>query len=184
MKNIPTLVSIDWHGFHPNFDHICDLIHKKHPQRSYRGDLKYRVTLTSIFSGTVGSPYTLNGNLFVYLYKKNTKITKREVCGPNAQREYITKESCSCLPASHWGSEGHRMRIFQGLVYPLVKSHVQLEVLVQVHSQLHSSLPNITPTATKVHVMLRRFAALTWMRDNRELMQHVILRNNIKVNLQ
>jgi hypothetical protein len=50
------------------------------------------MTPTTLFSGPVGSPYTLNGNLFVNRKekKRKTKITKREVCGPNGGREYIT----------------------------------------------------------------------------------------------
>ena len=39
-----------------------------------------------------------------------------------------------------------------------------------VHSLVHFSLRSITPMATKVHVILRSFAVLTWMRDTSELM--------------
>ena len=34
---------------------------------------------------------------------------------------------------------------------------------------IHSKLPNITHVATKVHVTLRSFEVLTWMRNEREL---------------
>ena len=40
---------------------------------------------------------------------------------------------------------------------------------VKTHLLLHTNLPNITPTATNVHVVLRRCVVLTWVRDNREL---------------
>jgi hypothetical protein len=40
------------------------------------------------------------------------------------------------------------------------------------------NLPNIMPMATKVHVISRRYAMLTWMHDNRDLVQHVILWNS------
>ena len=36
-------------------------------------------------------------------------------------------------------------------------------------SQLHSKLRSITPVATKVHVMLRSFVVLGWMRDASEV---------------
>ena len=35
--------------------------------------------------------------------------------------------------------------------------------------QLHSKLRIITPVASKVHVILRSFVVLTWMRDTIEL---------------
>ena len=49
-------------------------------------------------------------------------------------------------------------------------------IKINVHSQLRS----ITPMATKVHMMLQSFVVLTWMRDTRELVQHVTLWNNTK----
>jgi hypothetical protein len=45
---------------------------------------------------------------------------------------------------------------------------------------LHSNLPNFMLVATKVHVAFRRFAVLTWICDNRELVQHVTLQTNTK----
>ena len=42
--------------------------------------------------------------------------------------------------------------------------------------KVHSNLPNITLVEINVHVLLRRsFVELTWMHDNRELVQHVTL---------
>ena len=40
---------------------------------------------------------------------------------------------------------------------------------LSVFSLLHSKLRSITPMATKVHVILRSFVVLTWMRDTIEL---------------
>ena len=45
---------------------------------------------------------------------------------------------------------------------------------------LQSNLSNVMHVATKVHVILRRFAVLTWMHDDRELVKHVTLWNNTK----
>jgi hypothetical protein len=45
---------------------------------------------------------------------------------------------------------------------------------------IHSNLGSITTMATKVHMILRSFVVLTWMRDVIELQQHVILWNNTK----
>ena len=47
-----------------------------------------------------------------------------------------------------------------------------------------SNLPNIMHVATKVHMMIRRFAVLTCMHDNKELMSLVTLWNNTKSTLQ
>ena len=49
---------------------------------------------------------------------------------------------------------------------------------------IHSNLPNIMLGETDVHVILRRFVVLTWMRDNKGSMLHVTLRNNTKSTLQ
>ena len=55
----------------------------------------------------------------------------------------------------------------------------------QFHLQSNdSNLSNVMHVATKVHVILRRFAVLTWMHDNRELVKHVTLWNNTKSTLQ
>ena len=50
--------------------------------------------------------------------------------------------------------------------------------------RVHSNLPNSTPAATKVHVILMRYVGSTWMHDDRELVQHVTLWNNIKSTFQ
>ena len=49
---------------------------------------------------------------------------------------------------------------------------------VKDHFNIHSNLPNIMPLTTKVHVILRNYAMLTWMQDNKELVEHVIFWNN------
>jgi hypothetical protein len=40
---------------------------------------------------------------------------------------------------------------------------------IKYRNEVNSNLPNATHVAIKVHVILRRFAVLTWMCDNREL---------------
>lgn len=54
--------------------------------------------------------------------------------------------------------------------------------LTHLHSTVvvHASLPNITPVATKVHVVVRSWAVVAWVRDNRELVDCVTLWNNTK----
>ena len=38
-----------------------------------------------------------------------------------------------------------------------------------MHKHVHSKLHSITPMAIKVHMILRGFVVLTWMRDTIEL---------------
>ena len=49
--------------------------------------------------------------------------------------------------------------------------------------ELHFNLPNIKHVATKVHVILRRFVVLTWMYDNRDLVECVKLGESHKVKI-
>ena len=49
--------------------------------------------------------------------------------------------------------------------------------------EMHSIIPNITHVATKVHVILRRLVMVTWMHDNRELVQLLTLWNNTQSTL-
>ena len=49
--------------------------------------------------------------------------------------------------------------------------------------RVHSHLPNIKHVATKVHMMVRKFAVLTWMCDSRDLVECVISRESHKVNM-
>ena len=44
-----------------------------------------------------------------------------------------------------------------------------LTVHMREHTLLHFKLHSITPVATKVHVILQIFVALTWMHDTMEL---------------
>lgn len=44
-----------------------------------------------------------------------------------------------------------------------------LSLLLYVWLLYHSQLHNITLVATKVHLVLRSFVVVTWMRDRREL---------------
>ena len=105
-------------------------------------------------------------------------------------------ESCSCLPASHRVFEGPLKEYILGISISTCQfsslggaiffpsGTYYSKVIVAGSLRIHSSLPNVTPTATNVHVMLRRFAVLTWMmRDNRELVEHVTLWNNTKSTL-
>ena len=50
--------------------------------------------------------------------------------------------------------------------------------------KVHSNLYYITHVETNVHVTLRRSSVLAWMHDNRELVSHVTLWNNMKPTLQ
>lgn len=44
----------------------------------------------------------------------------------------------------------------------------------------HSKLRNIMLVVIRVHVILRSFVVLTWMRDKREVVKHVTLWNDTK----
>ena len=63
-----------------------------------------------------------------------------------------------------------------------MSSSLSLESYFYDSFYVHSNLPNIMHVTTKVHMMLRRSAVLTWMHDNRELVWHVTLWNKHKVN--
>ena len=47
----------------------------------------------------------------------------------------------------------------------------------------HSNLYSITSVATKVHVILRSYTTLIWMRDTSELVQHVTIWNETKCSI-
>jgi hypothetical protein len=48
--------------------------------------------------------------------------------------------------------------------------HFDIEQCIPYELLLQSKLRSITPVATKVHVILRGFVVLTWMRDTSELL--------------
>ena len=56
----------------------------------------------------------------------------------------------------------------------LIDNVLNLEKRTKV-PPIHSNPPNVTHVATKVDVILRRYAMLTWMHGNRELEKCVIL---------
>ena len=53
-------------------------------------------------------------------------------------------------------------------------------IITQIHSKVHSIT---TLVVTKVHMVLWSYIVLTWMCDNRELVQHMTLWNNTKCNI-
>ena len=57
-----------------------------------------------------------------------------------------------------------------GPVFTVVHLQKKSRLNQLITDVLHSDLPNITSVTTKVHVILRRSAMLTWMHDTRELM--------------
>ena len=47
---------------------------------------------------------------------------------------------------------------------------VKIIVFINPTKYIHSKLHSMTPVATKVHMILRSFVVLTWMRNTSELM--------------